>query len=388
MGKIPGGDLMTQQSANHGSFISALQFGMLAAGMTSISNHALAVTYLLKAGGRDAWLAGFLALPVTLLAVWAMIALSRMYPGKSLVQYLPEVAGPLFGRILAASYILYFFGSSIFTLRRTTDWIVDSLLPESPPTVLAALYLTACLAAAAGGIEVLARTNQFTLPLLTAVGMFVSFATAPSKNYGFLLPILADGPEPALRSAWVALGIFGELCILGMIIHFVRGTQRILKPALLAVLYSVITMTGPLTGAIATLGHRQGANMPYPTFQQWLMISFARFLERTDLLVAHQWLVGAYVRTGLLLLAVTMGLRQLFGRGRPSWILGMSGVIVFTLSISLFRSTLAFDAFVSTLYLPTGAILGIVVPVFLWVIAVLRRMVAGGGVRGGANHKA
>lgn len=373
--------MQQQPGAQNRPIINALQCGMLIAGFTSITNHALAVVYLLQAGGRDAWMGGLIGLPLAMMSVAALISLSRIFPRQSLVQYLPRLLGRGAGHILAVIYLLYFAAGIIFTLRRTTDWLVDSLLPETPPWMITGLYLVACLYIALAGIETLARTNQFTLPVLTFLGLLVSFLTGPAKDYRLMLPVLADGVGPVAAVSWTALGIFGELCIVGMFAQYVQVRPGVLQASLVGVLYAAVTMTGPVTGAIAALSYRQGANMPYATYQQWLMISFARFLERTDLLAVHQWLVGAYVRTGLLLFAVGLGIWQLAGMGTRSRLTVGAGLLAGLLAMLLFPNVVSFDEFAVALYLPAGALLGVVTPVLLWAVAKargLRKEEAGG----------
>lgn len=264
-------------------------------------------------------------------------------------------------------------------MRRTSDWLVDSLLPETPPPLLAALYLAAVLFLAVAGIETLARTNQVTLPLLTGLGILVSSMTMPEKDYRLLLPLLERGAAPVLHSAWLAMGILGELCLLGMFVQYVRDPRLNLRAGLLAVAFGVMTMTGPVSGAVAVMGHQQAAGMPYPSYQHWLMISFTRFVERSDLLAVHQWLVGAYVRIGLFLFALTLGSRQLVSARRSLWFAAGGGLLVWALSVFAFPDILAFDAFVTGLYLPAGAVLGVVLPPLLWALAAARGLLPGRG---------
>ncbi len=361
--------------------ISAFQAGMVVATITAISNHALSLTYLVRAGGRDAWMAGFVILPPMLLVIAAVVSLSNAFPGRSLVQYLPKVLGPGLGHVLAGAYIIYFLLSAIFGLRRTTDWMIDSVLTETPAVVIAALYLAACLYVALGGIEILARVNQLTLPTLTIVGMFVSVMTMPAKNYQLLLPMFEYGLGPVFTSSVVALCIFGEISVLAMFTQYVKDRQRLFKAGAWGVVYAAWVMIGPTAGAIASLGYRQAANMPYPTYQQWLLVSFARFIERTDLLTVHQWLVGAYVRTGLLIWAAAQGTSQLLGIKRWRLFLIGGGVLVLASSLVPFPDVTRFDVFVTRYYLPVSGFMGVLLPLLIWVVAAVRGQLSKGGSR-------
>lgn len=362
---------------------------MLMAGVVSITGHALAVTQFLRAGGRDAWLSGIAAFPLGIVAIWALDRLGRIFPGQTIVQYLPRVLGFL-GYPVAAAYLLYFLFVAIFTLRITTDWMVDTILPETPSWIMGPLYVAVVLYTARGGLDVLARVNQFLLPVLTGLGILVSLGTAPAKDYGLLTPILEKGFGPVLAATALGLGYYGETSVLAMFNAYVRPQDRrkTLRAYSLALLFVVTTLTGPLAGSVATLGYRVAQNMAYPTFEHWLMISFVRFYERTDLLAVHQWLAGGYVRMGLYLLMAAHGLRQLAGGSRLPRLrilLPATGAAAILAAELLFRTKPVFDRFIQQAYLPAGAVLGIYLPPLLLAVAWLRglaRPVPGVGSHG------
>ncbi|HYF91645.1 MAG TPA: endospore germination permease [Symbiobacteriaceae bacterium] len=357
--------------------ISALQSAMLIAGIVALTGHALAVTHFVRAGGRDSWLSGVVAFPIGLLAFWSFVKLRRMFPGDTLVQFLPKILGYA-GYLVAAIFVLYFFTVVVFTLRMTTDWMVDSILPETPSWVMGVLYMAAVAYTAAGGLDVLARVNQFTLPLLSGLGVLVSVGTLQAKDYHLLLPLFEKGYGPVLASAFLGLGYLGECSVLPMYdAYVVQGDYRkLMKVYFIALVYIFITLTGPMAGSIATLGYRVALNMPYPTFQHWLMVNLTRFFERTDLLAVHQWLAGAYVRCGIYLLMGIQGIRQLTpARKIPfNWLLAVFSLLTVGVSEYAWHSKPVFDQWVLDVYLPGGAFLGMFLPPLLLIVAWVRKL--------------
>lgn len=358
--------------------ISAVQSAMLISGVVALTGHALAVTQFMRAGGRDAWMSGIVAFPAVVLAHWCWYKLRRRFPGDTLVQYLPKVLG-IAGYPVAVAYIIYLFTIVVFTLRMTTDWMVDSILQETPTWVMGGLYMAAVTYSALGGLDVLARTNQFLLPLLTGLGIFVSVGTIQAKDYGLLTPFFENGLQPVLAATFLGIGALGgETSVVSMYDAYVLKSEqkKLFKVYLLAIVYIIITLTGPLAGSAATLGYRVAQNMPYPTFQHWLMMGFARFFERTDLLAVHQWLAGAYVRCGLYLLMAVHGCRQLTPIKRVSWTWLLPGAALLTVIVSesAFPNKPVFDQFILDIYLPTGLYFGIVMPPLLLLVAWVRKL--------------
>lgn len=369
--------------------ISSLQAGMLVAGIVALTGHALAVSQFIRAGGRDAWLSGIFALPMAAVAVWSWYKLTLIFPGQTVVQYLPRVLGPL-GYPIAALFPIYYFTVVVFTIRMTTDWMVDTILPDTPSWVMGLLYMAAVVYPTLGGLDVLARINQFTLPLLTGLGILVSLATMQAKDYGLLLPLFENGPAPLVATTFLGMGYYGETSIVGMYNAWVGKSDRpkLLKAYLLALVFVVTTLTGPLAGSVATMGYRTAENMPYPTFQHWLMVSFARFFERTDLLAVHQWLAGAYVRCAIYLLMAVTGCCQLVNKpqAKLTYLVPGAALLVVVLSELAFGTKPIFDEFVTYVYLPAGAYLGIFLPPLLLLVAWARGLSRKG--QGAQSHGA
>lgn len=355
--------------------ISALQASLLIMGMISMSGHALTTTQFLRAGGRDTWMVGLIALPAGILAAWALTRLRLMFPSDTLVQYLPKVFGYA-GYVIAALYVVYFFVVVVFTLRMTTDWMVDSILTETPSWIMGVLYIAAVAYTALGGLDVVARTNQFTLALLVGFGFLVSFSTMQAKDYRLLLPFFEKGYGPVLSAAFLCLGYYGEVSVVGIFDAYVKRKEQkqLFKWYLLALFFAAGVFTGPVAGSMATLGYRVAQNMPYPTFQHWLMVSYPRFFERIDLLAVHQWLAGGYVRCAVYLLLASRGLCQLVAVKRvpEKWVLSAVAIVSVIVSELAWDSKPSFDRFIMDVYLPVGAYLGTLFPPVIWLVALVR----------------
>ncbi|HYG59606.1 MAG TPA: endospore germination permease [Symbiobacteriaceae bacterium] len=371
--------------------ISAVQAAMLMAGVVALTGHALAVSFFIQYGGRDAWMSGIFALPVSALTIYSLVKLGRMFPGKTIIQYLPKVLGYA-GHLVAALFVFYYFMVVVFTIRMTMDWMVDTILPETPTWVMGLLYMAAVAYLALGGLDVVARANQFLLPLLSVLGLTVSFGTLQAKDYRLLTPMFEDGLGPVLLASFLGMGVFGEMSVIGMLNAYVakKDEKKMLKAHLVGLVYEVITLTGPIAGSIATLGYRVALDMPYPTFQHWLMVTLAKFFERTDLLAVHQWLAGAYVRCGLFLLMAVTGLEQLRNSKKetPSpWRIVVAALAITLFAERAFPNKLLFDKFVVEIYLPYSAFLGTFLPPVLLLIAWIRKLGKSGQAgRAGLSH--
>ena len=59
---------------------------------------------------------------------------------------------------------------------------------------------------------------------------------------------------------------------------------------------------GPTIGAITEFGPIEAAKQRYPAYEEWGLGSIGRFIEHFDFLSIYQWLTGAFIRVGLLVI--------------------------------------------------------------------------------------
>lgn len=317
-----------------------------------VTNHVLLIPVLLGTAKRDAW-AGTLAavLPALLLASLLARA-SRVTGHEGAAERLRHTFGNPLARFMAGAAAGYAFLMLAVTIKDMATWTQVSYLPDTPILAISLAFLFICGFGAYAGIRAIAISSGILLPIVVALGFFVSGVNFQFKDYSLLLPLFTHGFLPAGRAMLYAFASTFELVVL---LFFQQHIAKTIKPRqlLLLTLLAIGLTAGPLIGAITIFGPFEAAELRYPPFEQWRMVVLGRFISHLDFLSIFQWLSGSFVRIALnmFLIAELLGFRS--KQRRAAAITATAAVAA---AITLYPiSDMAFLQFMESVYFPVSA---------------------------------
>jgi spore germination protein (amino acid permease) len=270
-----------------------------------------------------------------------------------------------YGGLVSWTYRIFFITYLILigamTLKDTTMWTHASYLPRTPQPVIAASLVLLCGFAAYSGIRAIAVSSGILLPFVIIFGDFVMSANLPAKNYSLLTPMLENGWAPLLKGSMDVGGGLAELIIILLIQHHMKSRVRLWSLYLLA-LFLILLVFGPVTGAIAEFGPFEAAELRYPAYEEWRLVTIGKYIRHVDFLSIYQWLSGAFVRLALsILLLVEIFTNSNRTKRRVVWLVclcaGMEGLAILPVSDMQYFSFLARIYLPGSLWMTTAALL-------------------------------
>jgi spore germination protein (amino acid permease) len=261
-------------------------------------NHVMVIPPLLQVAKRDAWIS-VLAMLLPYL-IWATILyfIMRRTKQQQILTWLYERYGIVASSFFRAFFVLYLFLISVMTIKETSMWTHASYLPRTPTIVVGATLVLLCGYAAYAGLRSIAIASGFLLPLVILFGDFVMSANIPKKNYTLLTPMLENGISPILQGCMYVGGGLAEFIILLLIQHHLTSKVRLWSIWTMCA-FLILLVFSPVTGAIAEFGPYEAAELRYPAFEEWRLVSIGKYIRHVDFLSIHQWLSGAFVRIAL-----------------------------------------------------------------------------------------
>lgn len=330
-----------------------------------LMNHVMVLPPLLQGAKRDAWISVLVTILPYLVWSTALYFLIKRTNQQPLLPWLRQRYGAFVCGLFRWFFIIYLFLINIMTIKETAVWTHASYLPLTPPIVVTATLILLSGFAAHAGIRAIAISSGFLLPFVIVFGDFVMSANLPKKNYSLLTPMMENGIMPVLQGSLYVGGGLSELIVLLLIQHHFRSKVRPWSIWLLAV-FLVFLILGPVTGAIAEFGPFEAAELRYPAFEEWRLVSIGKYFRHVDFLSIHQWLSGAYARIALsMFLLVDLLAFSLKKKTRVIWLLMISAV-AFILTALPF-SDMQYLTFLKQYYLPGSlySVTGILFILFL-----------------------
>jgi spore germination protein KB len=317
-----------------------------------LMNHVMVLPPLLQAAKRDAWISVTFSLLPYIGWIAAMHFIMKRTRQQAILPWLRERFGPLTSGALRLIFIIYLFVISGITLKETASWTQGMYMPRTPELALSLPLMALCFSAALLGIRSIAIVAGILLPFVVVFGDFVMSANLPRKEYILLTPMLEHGWTPVLIGCLYVGGGLAELVVLLLLQHQLKKSVRFWSIGLLGV-FLVGLILGPATGAIGEFGPVIAANLRYPAFEQWRLVSLGRYIQHVDFLSIYQWLSGAFIRISVSLYLMV----ELITDGKPPsekksiiWLSSVSVALVVLASLPI--SDIQYLYFMKTVYLP------------------------------------
>jgi spore germination protein (amino acid permease) len=280
--------------------ITALQLYFVLILSIGITNHVLLIPVLLHFGKRDSWFGAAVSLIPLLIWVSMLYIVVKRTKQQNMMEWIKQRFGKVVVFPFKLGLIVICFAHSIITIKDMVTWTHVTYLPRTPPFMISLLFMIFCFFAARSGVRAIAITSGILLPAVVLLGYFVMGANFQYKDYSLLTPLFTHGYGPTLTSIMLTCGASFELLVIVFLQHHVD--TRIRLSALLILAACVIGLTiGPLTGSIAIFGPFEAADLRYPAFEQWRMVTLGKYISHLDFLSIFQWISGACVRTSMLM---------------------------------------------------------------------------------------
>lgn len=231
---------------------------------------------------QDGWISACLLIVAVVILCLIVVLYVRTFATRSLVQSLILTFGPWLGRLLSLYFLLWIFVSTCMFLRKFTFYVEDTLLPLTPPYILAALFILPVAYAVWHGIEVIGRLAVVFAPVSMIVTATLTILMSRHIDLRQITPVLADGWTPILRGATVPWRFGTELLLCLMFLKDVKVGLRSMGINLIIV-GLILTFFGVLVEIliVGVLG-QQITSSEYPILEAVRTIQLGDFLGRLD----------------------------------------------------------------------------------------------------------
>lgn len=354
-------------------------FEVLAFAMTVVIATAVMFTpYLaVQTAGQSAWISVLLAGVITCLPTAAASYVISKYPGKSVIQALPEMLGTFLGKGVALLFACAFVFLAALGVWRMEAFAIRFLIPETPQLAVRIVFLLAISYGALSGSIPLLRTNAYVAPLVFSASIVTLILTADNINFSYLFPLFEGGVTPTLKGAFLMLGWYCQVPL--VILMYQRYVSEKSLPgvglkSVIGVLALAVSLTTGFAGVIAAFGPRQTATMYYPALSWVRITSISTFLEHTEVAFVLVWVASIFLSTTFYIQSFAESISDILnlkGKTAKGWLIFITilGLAVWP----LFR-TLSIYNLISTIRdygSKAGIIVGGALPLLLFIRVVI-----------------
>lgn len=238
----------------------------------------------------------------TVLATWIWVILARRHPARRLPELMGELLGVPVARVLAAAVILFEIAISATAVNALAEMVVTIFVPKTPLWAVEGAFVLVILYSVIQGLEVVARTGNFMLPIawlayLVVYAMALQTAAEPWN----LVPHVPPGGWGSVASgAYLSLWAFAATTALPNLLAHVSEAEwgRMGSGVVLAAVWDMAMRAMELVISLATLGVAGILWYRWPTVSVLRVVHTQGFLVNrlgAGLMVILVMLVGGFV---------------------------------------------------------------------------------------------
>ncbi|HLR61368.1 MAG TPA: endospore germination permease [Lentibacillus sp.] len=258
---------------------------------------------------QDMWMSPIWASAAGFLSAFIAIQLNKRFPEQTIIQYSETIAGKFLGKVIGFVFIFFLAHICGVILREYGEFVKGNFLDTTPMIVILGSIAFVCALAVRGGLEVIARSAQIFVPVVTVLFIFVLLLLSPELNPANMLPVFEKGLMPSLRGAVVPAGWYLEFFMISFLLPFLRDRKKAVKWSAVTVIAVLITMVITNMVTLFVFGSLT-PKFTYPVMEAARYISIAEFIQHMESVVMAIWVGGIFVKISVFFYAAVLSTAQ------------------------------------------------------------------------------
>lgn len=324
-----------------------------------------------KEAKQDMWMSPIWASVTGFLAIFLAIQLNKRYPDQTLIQYSEKIVGKFLGKVIGLVFIFFLAHICGIVLREYGEFVKGNFLPTTPMTVVMGSMTFVCAVAVRGGIEVVARSAQIFVPVVTVLFVLIILLLTPDLEPANLYPVFENGLMPSLKGAVVPAGWYLEFFLISFLLPFLSNRNKATKWSITTVVAVMFTLIITNLATLFVFGNITD-DFTYPVMEAARYISIAEFIQHLDSVVMAIWVGGIFVKISIFYYAIVLSTAQWLKLSDYRPIVFPIGIFIAVLGFWSAANLQELEKFLSSIFPVYAFIFLAFIPIILLVAAVIR----------------
>lgn len=327
----------------------------------------------LSAGG-DFWLAIIFSALIAIFISFIFISLHTTFTGKNFFEICEACFGKFVGKLICILYIYFVFEEGTSVLTNAKQFMTEISLPETPRVITIIPIMFLCVWACKKGIELIGDLSRFFMVIFIVLVFIIVIFLLPQMDMNNLEPILYKGFTPVFKGTLEAFTFpFGEIVMLSMIFSDFKTKKSVYKIYIIGLLGSMIISLLIATATVLVLGINIAKTSYFPVFTAVTKINIKEIIQRIEIIAVLIGVVGAFIKSSILLLAVCIGISKVFNISDYRFILTPISLLMINYSSILFKSRMEFIKYTSEVWTYYAIVFEVFIPILILFTAKIRK---------------
>jgi len=324
---------------------------------------------------QDAWIAVIIAIILASLLVLMFVRILSLYPGKDLFDILTIVFGKYFGKLLSLPFIWFAFHLGTLVIRNFSEFTNVTVFPDTPVVVILIFFCILCIWGVKAGIETLGRWSELFVIIVISLILFVTVLGVTEMDINRLKPVLNNGYMPVFKGVFSAFTFpFGEVVVFIMVFSNISKCNNYNKVFLMGLIIGGLLIFISVLRLLLILGVNDIESAYFPSDISIGIIHIGELLQRMELIVTINFIVGVFVKVTICLLAVCKGITKIFDFNDYRFIVTPTVILMFNFSIFIYGSTMEMSDWAFKIWPYYSIFFELVLPFFILIAVELKNI--------------
>lgn len=353
--------------------ISISQAMMLYLSMTYSPTMRVLASVVIKEAKQAAWLVPLLAFVINFILLYVIYKFFTKFRGVSYGNILQTILGKFAGKVLIVIYIIWFLSLLALYIRYFDDKLTSTIYPNVDMHFFIIIMLILVAIVLRSGLVTLARTNTIILAVLIAQFLLIQALLVPKFDVKFITPISTLDVVPVIKGLVGPLGIWVYMLFILTFNDKINLGPKPKRKIMYAALFILFADTSILFILLGTFGASslERFSLPLLTSVKYILSDFAG-LESIFIMM---WTMADFITIAVFTYFVLRMLKDLFKLEEPIRLLNILLIIAGFLAIFICNEIFELQEFSSKIALRMNVIMGFIVPVVVFVIGKIRKLV-------------
>ncbi|MGG6313058.1 GerAB/ArcD/ProY family transporter [Paenibacillus macerans] len=333
-------------------------------------------TMILGTAGQaknDAWIAILIAIGMSFPVVLISARLLALYPGQNLYDIFQNVFGKLLGKVFILLYVWYAIHLAALVLRNFGEFMDAEAMPETPMLVPMLFVSALSVGVVLSGIETMGRSARLLFNVCLVTILMVLLLTIGRMEFDNLLPILDKGWGPVWEGAFSTFSFpFAEIILFTAIFSCIKSQKLLVNVFIPGLLIGGGLVLFISFRNVFVLGVYTMSNVYFPSYVAVGRINVGDFIQRIEGTVAIVFVICAFMKISVCLLAASKGIAKLFGLNSYRSVVIQTGLLVTYLARILYGNVMEMEYFAMEIYSYYAFPFQVIFPVILLLFAEIK----------------
>lgn len=327
------------------------------------------------AAKQAAWLSPFIAFIPMVFLVFLIQSFFRKNPECNLSEVIYKIMGNFLGRIVTAVYFVWLFILLILYLRYYVERMTASIFPNTSMQFFVITMVVFILFVLRDGAVPFARYNELLFLIFIAAFTGLLLLSIPNIQLRNLLPVSYKDIMPVTQGVYSILGIWGYYFFIFFFDVKINNKEKIKKFGIKASFFLTIVAVAIIATAVGSLGPNLVVRVNLPFIATIKIISVADTLERMESVVLSLWVIADFLVIVVFAYMVVSIIKGFFKLEDTKAIATPVVLLAYIFTFWFANNRFELTNFTKNVGLTVNVYLTFLVPLFLWVIGKIRKVI-------------